>query len=105
MTQPIAVRSAEASGSSGFAVATGIDLSDCALTCAEKPLSVAQAGVKDPLSPDDRAQRLPIKRLQASTSAIVPCDIYMEHPPVLQGHVSWVNPDGSEARGPFKVFT
>jgi hypothetical protein len=63
------------------------------------------AGVKDPLSPDDRAQRLPIKCLQANTSALVPCDIYMEHSPVLDGYVSRVNSDGSEAREPFKVFT
>ena len=62
-------------------------------------------GVTDPLSPGGRAQRFPIKRLQPGTWALVPCDIYVDHPPVLEGYVSWVNPDESGVCEPFKVFT
>jgi hypothetical protein len=62
-------------------------------------------GISDPVSSTDRELRLPVKRLAPGSWALLPCTIFLEHPPALEGIVSWINPDDSSSQERFKVFT
>jgi hypothetical protein len=62
-------------------------------------------GQGDLIAPEERARRFPLDRLRMAQWALVPCTVYVETPPVIHGHVSWRNPDGTESREPFKVLT
>jgi hypothetical protein len=59
----------------------------------------------DIIAAEERARRLPIDRLKPFQSALIPCNVYYESPPVIHGHASWRNPDGTESRASFKVLT
>lgn len=59
----------------------------------------------DLITQEERARRFPLDRLKMAQWALVPCIVYVESPPVIHGHVFWRNPDGTESRGSFKVFT